>query len=156
MLSEQLIARVQMTGKFFATGTACFDEADSDFAPEGDLYAVAAHVEHAAHTIDWFIDGMFSPSGFALDFEAQIARDKTCTSLDQARAHFQQAVGNACELLGGKSDEELMAPLAENPIFGQIPRAAVIDGLVDHTAHHRGALAVYARLVGKTPAMPYE
>ncbi len=24
-----------------------------------------------------------------------------------------------------------------------------------HTAHHRGALAVYARLLGKVPAMPY-
>jgi uncharacterized damage-inducible protein DinB len=156
MLSEQLIARIRMTGKFFTTGTACFDEADSNFAPEGDLFPVAAHVAHSAHTIDWFIAGMFSPSGFALDFEAQVARDKQCTSLEEARGRFDRAVENAVETLASKSDEELMAPLADNPIFGQIPRAAVIDGLVDHTAHHRGALAVYARLAGKVPAMPYE
>lgn len=156
MLNERLIARIRMSGKFFTTGTGCFDEADSNFAPEGDLYTVAAHVEHAAKTIDWFVEGMFSPSAFDLDFEAQIARDKACTSLSEARVHFERAVSNACEILGSRSDEELMAPLAENPIFGQIPRLAVLDGLVDHTAHHRGALAVYARLVGKVPAMPYE
>ena len=37
----------------------------------------------------------------------------------------------------------------------EAPKGAAAQGLVDHTAHHRGALAVYARLVGKTPSMPY-
>jgi hypothetical protein len=32
---------------------------------------------------------------------------------------------------------------------------AVVSGIVDHTAHHRGSLAVYARLIGKEPLMPY-
>jgi len=31
----------------------------------------------------------------------------------------------------------------------------VINAIVDHTAHHRGALSVYARLPGKVPMMPY-
>jgi hypothetical protein len=39
--------------------------------------------------------------------------------------------------------------------MGGAPRASIIDGLTDHTAHHRGSLAVYARLRGKTPPMPY-
>jgi uncharacterized damage-inducible protein DinB len=26
---------------------------------------------------------------------------------------------------------------------------------VEHTAHHRGALTVYSRLLGKVPPMPY-
>ena len=54
-----------------------------------------------------------------------------------------------------KSDEELMQLLPVDSIFPSMPRASVIDGLVDHTAHHRGALTVYARLLGKTPEMPY-
>jgi uncharacterized damage-inducible protein DinB len=45
--------------------------------------------------------------------------------------------------------------MAPNVIFGEIPRWSVILGLVDHTAHHRGALTVYARLKGLTPPMPY-
>ena len=39
--------------------------------------------------------------------------------------------------------------------MGGVPRAAILSGITDHTAHHRGALTVYARLLGKTPPMPY-
>ena len=35
------------------------------------------------------------------------------------------------------------------------PRLAVVSGIVDHTAHHRGALSVYCRLLNKVPPMPY-
>ena len=31
----------------------------------------------------------------------------------------------------------------------------IVAAMADHTSHHRGALTVYARLRGKTPAMPY-
>ena len=156
MLSESLVARIRATGKFFETTTACFDEADAGFAPDGDLYTVAAQVEHTAGSIDWFLDGMFSPDGFDLEFDKHIAEAKACTSLEAARAHFRTAIDRACATLSSKSDDELMSPLPEDSIFGSVPRAAVIDGLVDHTAHHRGALATYARLIGKIPAMPYE
>ena len=45
--------------------------------------------------------------------------------------------------------------MAENPILGARPRYELIEALVDHSAHHRGALTVYARLAGKVPEMPY-
>jgi uncharacterized damage-inducible protein DinB len=35
------------------------------------------------------------------------------------------------------------------------PKMAVIAAVADHTSHHRGSLAVYARLLSKTPQMPY-
>ena len=155
MLSEQLIARIQVAGRFFARSTSCFTDEDATFAPEGDLYSVAAHVEHTAGSIDWFIDGMFSPTGFDLEFDKHIAEAKACTSLADARAHLDRSIENACSVIGAKSDDELMALLPEDSIFPSTPRAAVIDGLVDHTAHHRGALTVYARLLGKMPEMPY-
>jgi len=155
MLSAQLTARIQVAGSFFARSTNCFTDEDATFAPEGDLYTVAAHVEHAAGTIDWFIDGMFNPNGFDLEFDKHIAEAKACTSLKDAQAHLERAIENATAVIGSKSDEELMLLLPEDSIFPSMPRAAVIDGLVDHTAHHRGALTVYARLLGKTPEMPY-
>jgi uncharacterized damage-inducible protein DinB len=52
------------------------------------------------------------------------------------------------------SFEEWQEPIASG-IMGGAPRAAIFSGMADHTAHHRGALAVYARLTGKTPEMPY-
>ena len=38
---------------------------------------------------------------------------------------------------------------------GGASRLAWVSGLGDHIAHHRGALADYARLCGRVPAMPY-
>jgi len=35
------------------------------------------------------------------------------------------------------------------------PRAAIIAAIAEHTAHHRGSLAVYARLLGYVPPIPY-
>ena len=156
MLSQQLIARIQVAGRFFTKSTSCFTDEDAAFAPEGDLYTVAAHVEHTAGSIDWFIDGMFSPDGFDLEFDKHIAGAKACSSLAEARAHLDRSIENACAVIGEKSDEQLMTLLPDDSIFPSLPRAAVIDGLMDHTAHHRGALTVYARLLGKTPEMPYE
>ena len=37
-----------MTLKFFQTTISVFDEADSGYTPEPELYTVAAHVAHAA------------------------------------------------------------------------------------------------------------
>ena len=34
------------------------------------MLSVAAQIAHAAHTVDWFITGAFSPQGFDLDFAA--------------------------------------------------------------------------------------
>jgi uncharacterized damage-inducible protein DinB len=53
------------------------------------------------------------------------------------------------------TDAELLAALPEGPIMGGVPRMAVFGAINDHTAHHRGALTVYARLNGIVPPMPY-
>ena len=45
--------------------------------------------------------------------------------------------------------------MSDNPILGARPRYYLVSAITDHTAHHRGVLAVYARLLGRTPDMPY-
>ena len=49
----------------------------------------------------------------------------------------------------------LAEPIPKDNIMGGAPRGAAVDAITDHTAHHRGALAVYARLADKEPPMPY-
>ena len=61
----------------------------------------------------------------------------------------------ASATLSYKSDAELMAPIADGPIMGGAPRMAIVNGITDHTAHHRGALTVYARVSGIVPPNPY-
>lgn len=119
------------------------------------MMTTAQQVAHAAQTIDWFVGGAFDPAGFSLDFEADMAQVKTCTSLDAARAWFEKAVAAAKLAFGGQTDDVLLAPLPAGPIMGGAPRFAVIGAIADHTAHHRGALTVYARLNGLVPPMPY-
>jgi uncharacterized damage-inducible protein DinB len=153
-LSEKLVTELEATRKYFKTTLAVFDSHDAGFAPAPELYTVAGHVAHAADSIDWFIEGAFG-DGWDMDFEGLIAKARAVTSLEEAVAWLDRSFAHAIATVGGASDETLSRSIPDTRIMGGAPRMAVISGIVDHTAHHRGSLAVYARLIGKEPAMPY-
>jgi len=154
MMKEGLLVQLDTVREFFHNSTACLEEKDSTFAPHEGMFTVAQQIAHTAQSIDWFVAGGFG-SGFGLNFEKHIAETNACTSLAKAMDWFDRSVAEAKETIGSKSDAELLAPIPEGPIMAGAPRMAVVAGLADHTAHHRGALGVYARALGKTPAMPY-
>lgn len=149
------IESLRRTEKFFDNGTDCFDEADAGFAPKPGMFNVAQQVAHTAQAIEWFIAGAFSAQGMSTDFEAMEKSVRTVTSLKDARAWMDRAVTNAVAFIEKKSMSELMQPIAGHIMAGA-PRIGIFEAIADHTAHHRGALAVYARLIGKAPRMPYE
>ena len=153
-VSEGLVKELESTQKFFKTTLSVFTPDDEGFAPFPELYTVAGQVAHAADSIDWFIEGAFG-DGWDLEFDASIAKAKAVTSLDEAKEWLDRAFANAIAVVGAASDETLFESIPDTRIMGGAPRAAVVSGIVDHTAHHRGSLAVYARLVGKEPMMPY-
>lgn len=155
MNKQECLGAIKSMHGFFNNSTRCLTEADSGFCPAPGTYTVAQQVAHAAHVIDWFIEGAFRPQGFALDFEEQDKKVRCVTSLQAARSWLDKAVANAVEVLNTRSESDWMAPLAQGPIMGGLPRSAIIGGMCDHSAHHRGALTVYARLLGKVPSMPY-
>ena len=70
---------------FFERSTRVLDEADSGFRPREGMMTVAQQVAHAAHTLDWFIEGASRPEGFDLDFEKQAKVLEGITSLAAAR-----------------------------------------------------------------------
>ncbi|MCA9751595.1 MAG: DinB family protein [Gemmatimonadetes bacterium] len=140
---------------YFDRGTDCFAEADSEFAPQPGLYTVAQHVAHTAQTVDWFVEGVFGGKGFDMDFAKHDAAIRQVKSLAEARAWWERSMKRAVDTWGAASNEDLAKPIENDNLMGGAPKGAAAQGLVDHTAHHRGALAVYARLVGKTPSMPY-
>ena len=110
---------------------------------------------HAAQTIDWFMDGVFNPTGFDMDFPAHAEQARAVTSLTEAHARLTRSVENARSLIASKSEDDWAAPIADGPIMGGQPRTTIFGAITDHTAHHRGALTVYTRLRGKTPPDPY-
>lgn len=154
-LAQQSIAELASTREFFNRSTRNLTEAHSGYAPQPGMMTAAQQVAHAAQTIDWFVEGAFRPEGFDMNFDDMMKPVMACTSIAAARAWFEKAVDAANKVLATKSDAEMLAPLPAGPIMGGLPRMAIIGAITDHTAHHRGALTVYARLNGVVPPMPY-
>ena len=150
-----LVKELETSLKFFKATLAVFEEEDSEFAPQADLYTVAGHVAHAADSVEWFVEGAFG-KGWNMDFEGLIAAARAVKSLQEAVAWLDRAHAGAIKAVGSASDDELSAPIPDRRIMAGAPRAAIVGAIVDHSAHHRGSLAVYARLLGKVPAMPYQ
>ena len=140
---------------FFARSTRVLDEADSEFRPREGMMTVAQLVAHTAQTLDWFIEGASRNEGFDLDFEKQAKALAGVTSLAAARQMLEAAYANAIQFIRSRRPEDLAGPLPPGPIMGGQPIGDIVWSMVEHTAHHRGALTVYSRLLGKVPPMPY-
>lgn len=151
---ERLLAELRSSKKLFGTTTSVFTAEDATFAPNPILYSVAGHIAHSADSIEWFMEGAFG-EGWDMDFEALIARARAVKDLAEARAWLDRAFDEAIATVQSVDETLLTEPIPDKRIMGGAPRMAVVSGIVDHTAHHRGSLAVYARLVGKAPPMLY-
>ena len=149
--ANQLVA----SKDFFERSTRVLEEADSGFRPQKDMMTVAQQVAHAAHTLNWFIEGATKPGGFDLDFAAQAQALQAVTSLTAARQKLDAAYANAIRFLRSAKPEDLARPLPQGPVMGGQPVSDIVWAMVEHTAHHRGALTVYTRALGKVPPMPY-
>jgi uncharacterized damage-inducible protein DinB len=149
--SKELLA----SQDFFARSTRVLEEADSNFRPQDGMMTAAQQVAHVAMTIDWFIQGASRPEGFDLDFEKAAKEMDKVTSLSAARAMLDASYKRAVEFVSSQTPEQMSAPLPPGPVMGGEPTGDIIWGIVEHTAHHRGALTMYSRLLGKVPPMPY-
>jgi uncharacterized damage-inducible protein DinB len=140
---------------FFTRSTRVLEEGDSGFRPQPDMMTAAQQVAHAAQTLDWFIEGATRPEGFDLDFAKLAAELEKVTSLTAARQMLEKAYANAVRFLRSQTPEQLAQPLPAGPVMGGQPISDIVWAMVEHTAHHRGALTVYSRMLGKVPQMPY-
>ncbi len=155
MSANAYAAPIKQALQYFSRTCSVFKEEDSGYAPTPGQLTVAQHVAHVAQTIDWFMEGGFRPEGFDLDFALHQAQVRDVHSLAEAFAWLARAVDAAAEKLAAMTPEQMMEPIAAGPVLAGEPRATVIAAIAEHTAHHRGSLAVYARLLGYAPPMPY-
>jgi len=155
MMKEGLHGQLASMKEFFDRSTRVLQEADSKFAPKEGMFTAAQQVAHAAQTVEWFMQGAFNAGGFDTDFERLDKEVRAATSLNSAREWWERACRAAIATVDAHSEDEWGAPLPPGPIMGGLPRFAIFGALTDHSAHHRGALTVYSRLLGKVPPMPY-
>jgi len=155
MMKEGLIEQLKSIRHFFLNSTKCLSEEDSNFKPQEKIYSVAQVIGHTADTVDWFFDGAFSEKGFDMNFDNYEEKMKKYTSVKQGLEYFNKAIDSAIKKINELSQEELMIPFPKGQIMAGAPKMVIVGAIADHTAHHRGALTVYARLLGKVPQMPY-
>ena len=153
-LKKEALNELAVTQKFFDRSTRCLIEEDSSFRPTPESMSVVEQVTHVAQTLDWFRVGAFE-NHWRMDFDVMAAEAAKTTSLTAARQWLHEAWDRLKAQVEKASDAELDETMPDNPILPGRPRYHVIEAIVDHTGHHRGALAVYARLCGRVPEMPY-
>jgi len=154
-LTTFLVGQLNGSEAFINRVMSVFEEEHSQYRPHEGMMSVSQQVAHAADSIDWFLDGTFGPDGFDLDFETHAQRLVGVDSLEAERAKLAAAFDRARRTIGEKSHEELTARLPAGIVMSEKPRFAVVHGIEEHTAHHRGSLSVYARTMGLVPPMPY-
>jgi uncharacterized damage-inducible protein DinB len=150
----EALEEIAATRRFFDRTTSIFEEADSGFRATPETMTVASQVAHAAQAIDWFREGSFHDR-WDLDFAAHTAATDAVTSLVEARRWLGEAWERLRAEVAAMPEAKLSETMADNPILPGQSRIHAIASIVDHCGHHRGALAVYARLAGKVPPMPY-
>ena len=155
MNPQDLAAQLIASKEYFDRSTRVLTEEDGTLTPSAGAFSVMQQVAHVGATVDWFIAGAFSTGGFDLDFEKMGKEINAVKTLAAARAWVDRAYAAAIEKVAHSTLAELNANTAAGPVMGGIARWKAILGIVEHTAHHRGALTVYSRLASKVPAMPY-
>jgi len=156
MEQNPLVIQLKTIQRHFNKVISVLSEEDSAFKPEDGAMTVAQQVRHVTMTIDWFNDGTFSGKGFAMNFEEMLQKYFEAESLEAEKAEFDKAINRSIEIWSQKSMEELNLPIENDNIMGGAPKISSLYGIMDHTAHHRGSLATYSRIIGKIAPMPYE
>ena len=152
--TSDIVTQLKTSLKYMKSTIAIFEEDEAGFAPQPELYTVAGHIAHAADSVDWFVEGAFG-KGWNLDFEGLIAAARAVETMEEANGWLDRAFAKGIAAFESASDEDLLATIPDERIMRGAPRYAIVGPIVDHTAHHRGALTVYARLLGKVSPMPY-
>lgn len=155
MTKDRLLQDVKEARDHFERSTRVLKEEHSNHMPAPGMFTVANQVTHVAFSIDWFVDGIATPAGFNMDFEEHDRQARATNSLAAARKKLDKAFARVIELIETKPQSWWDGLIPEGPIMPGAPRSTALIGVIEHTAHHRGALTVYSRTLGLVPIMPY-
>jgi uncharacterized damage-inducible protein DinB len=153
-IKTEALSQIDFIRKTFDRTTSVLEEKDAAFRATPENATIAYHIAHVAQTIDWFREGGFGDH-WRMDFEVMGAEAARVQTLAEGRRWLADAWDRLRATVADLPEAKLEETMGDNPILPNRRRYHTLEGLVDHCAHHRGALAVYARLLGKVPPMPY-
>jgi len=131
-----------------------FREEHSDFKPTEEMRTVGQQIKHIALSTNFFYEIAFG-KGFKMSFQEYLEEMKKPISLRDALKLLDEAYEEAISLVKDKTHDEMKSPIPPNPMLQGFTLESIIYRSMDHTAHHRGMLTVYLRLLGITPIMVY-
>ena len=111
-IAQGYIQELQMALKFFNTTISVFEDADSGYAAQPEMFTVAGQVAHTDATVNWFVEGAFG-EGWDMNFEAHLAETNAVTRISDAKEQLEKAFANVVEVFGGASNEDLCAPIPD-------------------------------------------
>jgi uncharacterized damage-inducible protein DinB len=161
--------------EFFQRSLSCFTEEDADYRPQPGMLSVSGHIHHTTASIELMMSGIlrefprFGERRYAsrrpgatwkewgMDWAYSANHDtvRADWSLASALRAFDETMDIVSTIFAELTPDEMRQPLGDNPMKLPSAFAVLYFGIFDHTAHHRGALSQYARLLGKEPRIPY-
>ena len=115
MRPEDIALSLEVNREYFNRSSRVLKEEHSGFTPAPGTFTAAAQVAHTAQTIDWFMAGAFSATGFAMNFEEMDKAVRSCTSLEAARKWLNEATDRAKATAMAHTAEEWAAPWLRLP-----------------------------------------
>ncbi|MFY8300823.1 DinB family protein [Pseudoalteromonas sp. SS15] len=173
--------KFHMHNEFFLRTLSAFNDEDSNFRPQQNMLSVKDQVMHTVGAIELFVSAYlatlestskithtsFRPGQVWLGSSTAVTdmrwtqnADKKQfdeeVNMEEIKAIFSKTMAYASDAFAIPSEVELQQPIGENSLVPDFFCAEdIIEIMLDHTAHHRGALAQYARLLGHSPKIPY-
>ena len=120
MSKQVLLNQIKASKEYLDRATSVLTEADSTISPTEGMMTAAQQIAHVAHTVDWFIEGVFG-AGFDMDFEGSLETIGKVTSLTEARAWCTRAFDAALATIESKSSWDRHRLLPCSPASSSIP-----------------------------------
>ena len=154
MDGRQAAEHVRQEREYLMKIVGAFESGQGKFRPAEGMITVAQQINHITFMIRWFVQGAFG-TGFDLNPDKSAAATREDLDLNEAIRRLNETYDDYIAFLETLTVAELDAHMPPNPILGEVPRISLLRAQADHTAHHRGVLTVYLRLLGVVPPVIY-
>lgn len=175
--------RFNMHFQFFERTVKVFSESDGEYKPAENMLTVSGQVLHTVAALELFASSYFNLfNDFGKDYKGELLSEEHLSSYKMFKDTSWLKISDVANSVSGNSNlplrksmailestmeaigklfsyltkEQLSRTLGINPIMEPYFNGYdVVEMMLDHTAHHRGGLAQYARIKGYSPFIPY-
>ncbi len=126
-----------------------------EFRPVEEILTASQQIKHIALTTRWFYSKALGTGFDFSSFDEYLEGMQKPIELMEAVRMLNETYDESVPAFEKMTEAQLGAVVKDDPMLGTFLISDLIYYNNEHTAHHRGALSVYLRLLGITPTMVY-